>query len=286
MIRSILSSLMLAGWRNGTMGRVLRLPSSPSIPNALRVYVVGDIHGQRRLFARLLSMIEEDDQRRGSAKSKIIVLGDFIDRGLGAASLLRSFHAMRALVRLDVLKGNHEAALVDAVNGDFDAARLWMHQGGDATLAGFGAPVQSINLEHPEQIIEAIKTYIPDELIDWLEGLPVHRQIGDYYFAHAGVRPGIPLRRQKPADLLWIREPFLSSDKNHGAIVVHGHSVEEHGPVFAVNRIGLDTGAYRTGRLVALGLQGSDRWVIEASDPQLLETKSFFEPAFSTTGAN
>jgi serine/threonine protein phosphatase 1 len=245
--------------------RLLTYARVPETGKGTRIYAIGDIHGQIDLFRNLLSQIEADDAARGKARTQLILLGDFIDRGKGSAELLRRLATLRSARRLIVLKGNHEASMVDALRGDLDAMRLWLTFGGTATLAGFGVDPEDIDPLEPERMISLARKAVPNHLVSWLAGLPLHHRNGSYYFVHAGVRPGVPLNRQRASDLLWIRGDFIASPGDHGAIVVHGHTIEERGPVLGTNRIGIDTGAYRTGRLVALGLEDRERWLLEAS---------------------
>src|SRR3546814_343264 len=110
--------------------------------------------------------------------------------------------------------------------------------------------------------MRAARSVVPHGVLMWIRSLPLSRRIGDYLFVHADVRPGVPLDQQDPADLRWIRRDFLDSEEDHGAIVVHGHSVRPEVEIHP-NRIGIDTGAYASGRLTALGLEGSERWILQ-----------------------
>ena len=113
-------------------------------------------------------------------------------------------------------------------------------------------------------LLEVLRATIDPELIDWLDRLPTCWSLGDYYFAHAGVRPGVSLAEQQDDDLLWIRQPFIESRRNHGKVIVHGHTVEDGAPSLGRNRIGIDTGAHEHGRLTALGLEGDRQWILQA----------------------
>jgi serine/threonine protein phosphatase 1 len=237
----------------------------PTIPRPHRVYAVGDIHGEIDLFIALLHAIEADQQGRGPARTTLILLGDLIDRGAGSAALLDLLASGPPEPGLVVLKGNHEAALVDAYRGNLAALDLWLGYGGDATLAGFGVDPALIAASAPVDLLAVLRQAIPEALIAWMDSLPHSHAIGDYLFVHAGVRPGVPIDRQADADLLWIRRPFLASKADHGAVIVHGHSIDPTGVQFRVNRIGVDTGAYATGRLSAVGLEGEAQWVVSVT---------------------
>lgn len=238
-----------------------RSRDDPSLPPGQRVYAIGDIHGEADLLTSILHAIREDSQRRAPATVTLVFLGDFIDRGRHSAALLRAF----SLVSDDavkVLKGNHEAALVDVYRGDEEAMAFWLRFGGRPTLDGLGVGIAADLTE----TLARLRAALDDSIIDWLDALPHCWSLGDYYFTHAGIRPRVRLARQDPDDLLWIREPFLSSKRRHEKIVVHGHTVESGRPVLGGNRIGIDTGAHENGCLTALGLEGCAQWLIQASD--------------------
>lgn len=235
----------------------------PALPEGRRLYAIGDVHGEAALLARLLDRIEADARARGPMRTTLVFLGDIIDRGAGAAALLRGFCGTES-ADLVFLKGNHEAALVDVYRGDEEALSFWIRFGGRATLQGLGIDVPAHGRVDPAQTLWRLRDALDVATIDWLDALPHSVTIGDYLFCHAGVRPGVPLRRQDPDDLLWIREPFLSSAAHHGKVVVHGHTIEPDGPVIRHNRIGIDTGAHEHGVLTALGLEGREQWVVQA----------------------
>lgn len=233
------------------------------LPEGRRLYAIGDVHGEAALLRDLLDRIDADSRCRAPMRTTLVFLGDFIDRGAQAADLLLAFCATDA-PDLVFLKGNHEAALVDVYRGDEEALSFWVRFGGRATLQGLGIDVPATGFIDPARILWQLRDALDSDVIDWLDGLPHSFSLGDYYFCHAGIRPGIPLRKQDQDDLLWIREPFLSSDRDHGKVVVHGHTIEPDGPLFGRNRIGIDTGAHEHGRLTAIGLEGKEQWVLKA----------------------
>ena len=232
----------------------------PAVPSGIRLYAIGDIHGQADLLAELLRRIEQDNAARAPAKVRTILIGDVIDRGADSAKLALHLSA-RMPAGLICLRGNHEAAMVDAWNGDRDALRMWLAHGGSDTLAGFGATVAELEGEEEEQLA-ALRARVPRSVIGWMQALPLSYACGDYLFVHAGVRPGVALARQTAEDLLWIRGAFLSSTRSHGKMIVHGHTPTEDVEILP-NRIGIDTGAYASGRLSAIGLEGTARWVLQ-----------------------
>lgn len=221
------------------------------------IYAVGDIHGQADKFYELAGLIERDLGARSSQRFRFIVLGDFIDRGPGSRRLINLFMRLRSNACVTVLKGNHEAALAAGWRGDHDALSGWYANGGEATLAAYDIDTSEIDFCDTARLFRVVKRAIPAEVIEWLEMLPISLRIGDYYFVHAGVRPGIPFERQTEEDRLWIREEFTQSEVDHGAVIVHGHTVSRHEICFAGNRIGVDTGAYLTGELSAVAIAGA-----------------------------
>lgn len=224
-----------------------------------RVYAIGDIHGRLDLFMALLAKIREDAAGRAVIRTKVVVLGDVIDRGPGSAQVLNELRRITGISKdLIVLMGNHEAYMIDALHGDKAAFTAWMRFGGRQTLESFGIP--SAPDSDVEALLRLARASIDRGLIQWMDRLPVSYRSGDFFFVHAGVRPGVPLNEQDESDLLWITDEFLDDQEDHGAIVVHGHSVDEGGPRFMRNRIGLDTGAYRTGRLSAVGIEADQTW--------------------------
>ena len=196
-----------------------------------------------------------------SAIIQIVLLGDLIDRGPDSAGVVA--RAMRALefAELLVLAGNHEAAMLDALDGDRDMLRLWMANGGGAALRSWGIAQEVIDEAGSSEIVAAARAAIPASTLAWLGHRPASLAIGDYFFVHAGVRPGVPLERQSRTDKLWIRDAFLNSRRHFGAMIVHGHSVSKEVDE-RDNRIGIDTGAYHSGRLTALVLEGTSRRTI------------------------
>jgi serine/threonine protein phosphatase 1 len=225
-----------------------------------RVYAIGDIHGRCDLFAELMDAIRLDCVERPTEgrQVRLIVLGDFIDRGPHSRAAIELLRRASELQGVTVLLGNHEACLLDCAAGRADPRDGWLSFGGQATLDSFGIrpPAEG---EDMFDFAERLTLAIGEDSLAWLRGLALHDRSGDFFFCHAGVRPGVPLDRQLPEDLLWIREAFLSSRRSHGKIVVHGHSITDDVDV-AENRIGVDTGAYASGRLTALAIEGTRLW--------------------------
>ncbi len=213
-----------------------------------RVYAVGDVHGRRDLLLRLYDLILAD-LARDPVPAWLVHLGDYVDRGPDSHGVIEALcHAPLPLVALE---GNHEQ-LMRRAGESVSALHGWLLNGGDAALASYG--VDPHRGDDPATLMARLRAALPpahEVLLSSL--LPSWRWAG-YFFAHAGVRPGVALEAQAREDLLWIRQPFLEDTRDHGAVVVHGHTIRP-APVVRANRIGLDTGAYRSGRLTAAVLE-------------------------------
>ena len=232
-----------------------------------RIYAIGDIHGEFDLFCEALRLIKSDNGRRSPANSVILLLGDVVDRGSRSRQMLemlQRFHTTSS--GLLVLRGNHEEMLLQSARGDEAVQRLWLRSGGRQTLESYGIVPDDFTRCSPLDRAKQLSAALGDETLRWLEGRPLSYRSGDYFFCHAGVKPGIDLGKQSTKDLLWIRNRFLFSDADHGAVVVHGHT-EVCEPEILHNRINIDTGAYRSGRLSVIGLQGPERWLLRATLP-------------------
>lgn len=237
----------------------------PAIPEGQRVYAIGDVHGCLEQLCRLLETIDQDHKKRGAAHQTTILLGDLLNRGPDSAGVVER---ARKLVETGIgrlIKGNHEELFVLASRGDHRATRTLMDNGGAITLRSFGLTQEEIDGGNYHELATLLKTRIPREAVGFLERAEDKILIGDYLFVHAGVRPGVPISQQQASDLRWIRHEFLGSQASHGAMVVHGHSITDE-PAEHGNRIGIDTGAYRTGVLTAVGLEGTQRWFLSTGD--------------------
>lgn len=250
-----------------------RLGLSPVAARGERIYAIGDIHGRLDLLLRILARIEADHMSRTFMPCRLIFLGDFIDRGPQSAEVMAKLQSLSSQSdNVTILMGNHESTMLASAAGDAQAQEQWLTYGGDASLKSFGISLPAQG-EDPAEFGGRIARAVGEANLEWIDKLPLSTRSGDYFFCHAGVRPYIPLERQDPDDLLFIRSEFLDSEVDHGAVIVHGHSIVAQGAEFRQNRINVDSGAYRTGRLTAVGLEGPVRWLVEAhlSDEQAHE---------------
>lgn len=241
----------------------------PSVGDEHRVYAIGDVHGRADLLDQLLDLIARDDAARGRAVHlHFILLGDLVDRGPSSAQVVAwTQRLMRAATGSDVhlLKGNHEEIFVRAARGEARVIPLFRRIGGIQTLASYGLAPTLCRTMDDAALSDWMLTYIPRADVDFLEAFEDMARVGDYLFVHAGIRPRVPIDRQSSADLRWIRHEFLDHHGPHGPMIVHGHSITDDVDERA-NRIGIDTGAFRSGRLTAIGLQGTDRWFLQTGN--------------------
>ena len=237
-----------------------------SIPEGQRVYAIGDIHGRDDLFAQMIDMIRADNAKRHPAKITLILLGDLVDRGPDSAGVVdRAMRLKDEFADTRLLIGNHEECFLAALTGDVRRLRYFMRIGGDATIRSYWRDDASLADASFEEVAARMPTLVPAEHVDFLGNGEDVIEVGDYAFVHAGVRPGVPLDKQSLSDLRWIRDEFLDDLGDHGKMIVHGHSITSE-PDEQANRIGIDVGAFKSGRLAALGLDGADRWYLFAGD--------------------
>ena len=236
----------------------------PSLPAELRIYAIGDIHGRLDLLNELLARIGSDIALRPTVRPLYVFLGDYIDRGSASRETIDRLIEHGKTHESVFLKGNHELIAIKCLSdrGLFDQ---WLRLGGLETLVSYGVPAETLaNGKQIAELQSAFHSALPQAHFRFFRDLKNSFECGDFFFAHAGVRPNVELSRQKENDLLWIRGEFLSSKDDFGKIVVHGHTPTreiEVGP----NRINIDTGAFATGRLTCLVLEGEDLSVIDTS---------------------
>ncbi|HYC02027.1 MAG TPA: metallophosphoesterase family protein [Azospirillaceae bacterium] len=236
---------------------------APRIPAGQRIYAVGDVHGRLDLLDRLLARIAEDIEAAPKLAHTLVMLGDYVDRGLESAGVIERLSAPPPPgIGLVCLKGNHEEVMLRFLD-DLSVGPGWMRFGGLAALASYGVrrPDGLSEEEWLQLAQEELRRRLPPHHLAFLRHLRLHLAVGDYLFVHAGVRPGVPLADQTAEDLLWIRDDFLKSEAELGHVVVHGHTVST-APEFRRNRIGIDTGAFASGLLTCLVLEGEERRII------------------------
>ena len=232
-------------------------------PEGERAYAVGDVHGRLDLVDELLDRIEADNQSRSPAKVTIVFLGDLVDRGPQSAQVIERLRQYRPpFAKTLFVMGNHEEVLLRIVRGDTGVVADWLRFGGAECVRSYGIDPADLQSCSPADVPRMLREAIPEEHLQFLSSFVDTASFGRYLFVHAGIRPGVSLSRQLPQDLRWIRLPFLEDERDHGRIVVHGHTISEFVDVRA-NRIGIDTGAYRTGVLTALGVEAEERWFLQ-----------------------
>ena len=241
--------------------RAQRVMKLPRLPDGIRIYAIGDIHGRSDLLKQMFTVIDADVARNPINRPIEVFLGDYIDRGPDSAQTL-DLLIERSLSRETVfLKGNHEAFFLEVLR---DPTKLedWPKFGGLQTLMSYGIqPTLNPDASEQADLINALSSVIGRDHLNFLRGLKPSYVCGDFFFVHAGVRPGIPLDEQQETDLLWIRNEFLDSDENFGKFIVHGHTAVKQ-PDIRPNRINIDTGAYATGNLTLLTIQGTSMLAI------------------------
>jgi serine/threonine protein phosphatase 1 len=243
--------------------KLVPTPARPSVPEGMRIYAIGDVHGRADLLAQLLQKIDADDVARSSASTQVVFLGDLIDRGPGSREVV-DMVADLAATRKGVhwLKGNHEEVFLKTLEGDAQMMRLFARIGGRETLASYGISDEEFDSGSFAELAELAAVRVPREHRQFLAHGKDSLVLGDYMFVHAGVRPEVALADQTSKDLRWIRGEFLDFEGELEKIVVHGHSiameVQQH-----PHRIGIDTGAFQTGLLTALALEGEERWFLQ-----------------------
>jgi serine/threonine protein phosphatase 1 len=253
--------MALFGWRKKAETKPPRPPAS--LPRGQRVYAIGDVHGRFDLLQDLIGRIEADNAARVPTEVHVVMLGDLIDRGPQSREIIEFFlSGTPGFAQWHFIMGNHEEMLLKLIDQpDSSLMPQFLRFGGRETFESYGAPQRV--LDTPDLYApDTLQFYIPEDHRTFVRRMGDGILVGDYFFTHAGIRPGVALDDQEQQDLRWIRKEFLESDVDHGMIVVHGHTQLDDAEV-RPNRIGIDTGAYRTGKLTALGLEGTERWFVQ-----------------------
>jgi serine/threonine protein phosphatase 1 len=224
-------------------------PAPASLPSGRRIYAIGDIHGCARQLDTLHVRIAEDLAARPVAAPLLLHVGDYVDRGADTAGVIARLVDGCPIPGMQMinLMGNHESTMLDALSGERAAGTDWLFAGGKAALESYGID--------PEGPRDQWARLIPQSHQDFLRNLILMHREGGYAFIHAGVRPGIALESQARDDLLRSRQPFLYSEADFGAVVVHGHTPVKTA-VVRHNRIAIDTGAVFGGKMTCVVLEG------------------------------
>ena len=237
-------------------------PVRTAVPRGTRYYVVGDVHGRDDLFAALAEAIEADDCVATPAQTTVVLLGDLVDRGPDSAGVVERAMQWQAKRNVVLLAGNHEEMFLDAFH-DEGVLRHFLRHGGRQTVLSYGITRDRYDMATHEALQSLMAEAVPPAHRKFLAAAQDYLIAGDYLFVHAGIAPDVPLEQQQRHHLRWIREPFLDHGELHEHLVVHGHTITE-GVDVRPNRLGIDTGAYRSGRLTALVLEGESRRLLQA----------------------
>ena len=230
------------------------------LPEGTRIYVVGDVHGRADLLERAFFRIDAD-LAGWQGKSVHVFLGDYIDRGPDSRDVIDLLIARRLEHDAVLLKGNHETFVAEFLQNPATLSE-WRQFGGLETLMSYGLrPSLKPDMTEQRELAAALGERLPEMHRQFLKSLALSFTCGDFFFVHAGVKPGVPLSLQKEADLLWIRDEFLLHEENFGKIVVHGHTPVREADI-RPNRINIDTGAYATGHLTCLVIEQDDVAII------------------------
>jgi serine/threonine protein phosphatase 1 len=233
----------------------------PKVPDGTLVYAVGDVHGRADLLEKMHAAILKDSLDVPAERKVVVYLGDYVDRGPGSKKVVDILleRPLKGFERVHLM-GNHEAFLIEFLN-DVESGPGWFFNGGLATLASYGVKIgkfDELNYEILQRVHAEFRKKVPKSHIEFYKGLDFSRVEGDFFFVHAGIRPGVPLDNQTDEDMLWIREEFLGCEDDFGKVIVHGHTITWE-PEVKSNRIGIDTGAFATGKLTCLVLEGATR---------------------------
>jgi serine/threonine protein phosphatase 1 len=231
-------------------------------PEGMRLYAIGDVHGRLDLLEPMHEQIRADIATTRPADWRILHLGDYTDRGPASKGVLDFLiHARERDERVVALMGNHDFGLLEflAEPSPYD---LFATNGGDETARSYGVELLTAPTTALAASAKALRAAIPATHIEFLRALPRSISFGDFFFCHAGVRPGVPLGRQDTHDLIWIRDEFLDHTSLYEKIVVHGHTPCTD-PELMPNRVNIDTGAFFSGRLSALVIDGTEKMLME-----------------------
>ncbi len=234
----------------------------PSVPAGARYYVIGDVHGRLDLYSALIAAIESEIAADCPAEAYVVLLGDLVDRGPDSAGVIEHTRAWQQHRNVRVLAGNHEEMFLAAFDQP-EALRHFVKHGGRETILSFGLSRKQFAALSLEQLFDCLPALVPQAVRDYVAAFNTMIIAGDYVFVHAGIDPARPLAEQRRSDLLWIRDRFLNHEGPLEKVVVHGHTIFDQ-VMDCGNRIGIDTGAFRSGVLTALVLDSDQRRILQA----------------------
>ena len=234
----------------------------PSVPAGKRYYVIGDIHGRLDLYEAMITEIEQEAASAGPREVRVVLLGDLVDRGPDSAGVLARTRKWQQQRHVRVLAGNHEEMFLKSFTRP-EALRHFLKHGGRETLLSFGFSTKQLRSLELEDLFAMLPQLVPQSERDYIAAFEDIIIAGDYAFVHAGIDPARAIDEQKRSDLLWIRDRFLTHDGPLPKVIVHGHTIFDR-VMDCGNRIGIDTGAFRSGVLTALALEGDQRRVLQA----------------------
>ena len=234
---------------------------APHLPRGIRIYAIGDVHGRADLLVEVLAKIDADLAAHPVEQPIHVFLGDYVDRGPASRDVIDKLIDRAYSHESVFLMGNHELMLLEFFRNP-KMIEHWRQYGGLETLMSYGVKVP-LNLDSTtlKELRNAAHMAIYPAHRSFLNQLIPSFVCGDYFFVHAGVRPNVALETQRKEDLFWIREEFLNHEGNFGKVIVHGHTPVNE-PDIRPNRINIDTGAYATGRLTCLILEGDQNWFL------------------------
>ena len=241
----------------------------PKVPEGTLVYAVGDVHGRADLLEKMHAAILKDSLDVPAERKVVVYLGDYVDRGPASKKVVDILldKPLKGFERVHLM-GNHEAFLIEFLN-DLEAGPGWFFNGGLTTLSSYGVKIgkhDELSYEVLQRVQSELLAKMPKTHLDFYRTLDFSRTEGDFFFVHAGIRPGVPLDNQTDEDMLWIREEFLGCEDDFGKVIVHGHTITWE-PEVKPNRIGIDTGAFASGVLTALVLEGREQDFLTVSGP-------------------
>jgi len=235
-------------------------------PDGMRVYAIGDIHGHLDLLRDMHRRIAEEIARDTPADWRIVHLGDLVDRGPDSSAVIAFLmNAAARDPRNIVLAGNHDVGFLDFL-AEPDPDGLFARHGGRETALSYGVDLKMGDADSLRRSHRELAAAVPHSHLSFLRALPRSASFGDFFFCHAGIRPGIALERQDPEDLIWIRNEFLRYPGLHPKVVVHGHTPQAEPEVLA-NRVNVDTGVFHSGVLTALAVDGAEKRLMSVRIP-------------------